>query len=363
MGTSTPPPQKNIKVDVDVKLIIDSNTLKGFTEEETYGIAAPPINSVIASAIAKGEDGKDIPVNLEIKKPEIDINQDINKKFNEINLSTSDESNRDNNTKRKKEKKDNININNSINNFSIFSNEFSNNNDKYENSINDNNNNINNDNIISNNVINDNKNNDKNNDIKNKNSFLKEGVQSGTDFGNEEEDKQEKDNKHQTPGGINNIDMNIAQNKQEENSQIKIAGKTPIEPEGNVDINQGSNYDKNKDKDNYLNMQYSNKDLEMSQSVVLKDPLAESQQFYEQGYLPLFIKLNNYKPLCFFIKEDSTLKSLVRLYLKNCPETDEGLEKDIELYNEGRSLDINKQIKYFNLKPYSIITNIKEMIK
>ena len=359
MGTSTPPPQKNIKV--DVKLIIDSNTLKGFTEEETYGIAAPPINSVIASAIAKGEDGKDIPVNLEIKKPEIDINQDINKKFNEINLSTSDESNRDNNTKRKKEKKDNIN--NSINNFSIFSNEFSNNNDKYENSINNNNNNINNDNIISNNVINDNKNNDKNNDIKNKNSFLKEGVQSGTDFGNEEEDKQEKDKKHQTPGGINNIDMNIAQNKQEENSQIKIAGKTPIEPEGNVDINQGSNYDKNKDKDNYLNMQYSNKDLEMSQSVVLKDPLAESQQFYEQGYLPLFIKLNNYKPLCFFIKEDSTLKSLVRLYLKNCPETDEGLEKDIELYNEGRSLDINKQIKYFNLKPYSIITNIKEMKK
>ena len=157
--------------------------------------------------------------------------------------------------------------------------------------------------------------------------------------------------------------MNIAQNKQEENSQIKIAGKTPMEPEGNVDINQGSNYDKNKDKDNYLNMQYSNKDLEMSQSVVLKDPLAESQQFYEQGYLPLFIKLNNYKPLCFFIKEDSTLKSLVRLYLKNCPETDEGLEKDIELYNEGRSLDINKQIKYFNLKPYSIITNIKEMKK
>ena len=361
MGTSTPPPPKSIKV--DVKLVIDSNTLKGFTEEETYGIAAPPINSVIASAIAKGEDGKDIPVNLEIKKPEIDINQDINKKFNEINLSTSDESNRDNNTKRKKEKKDNININNSINNFSIFSNEFSNNNDKYENSINDNNNNINNDNIISNNVINDNKNNDKNNDIKNKNSFLKEGVQSGTDFGNEEEDKQEKDKKHQTPGGINNIDMNIAQNKQEENSQIKIAGKTPMEPEGNVDINQGSNYDKNKDKDNYLNMQYSNKDLEMSQSVVLKDPLAESQQFYEQGYLPLFIKLNNYKPLCFFIKEDSTLKSLVRLYLKNCPETDEGLEKDIELYNEGRSLDINKQIKYFNLKPYSIITNIKEMIK
>ena len=362
MGTSTPPPQKNIKV--DVKLIIDSNPLKGFTEEENYGTAAPPINSVIASAIAKGEDGKDIPVNLEIKKPEIDINQDINKKlFNEINLSTSDESNRDNNTKRKKEKKDNININNSINNFSIFSNEFSNNNDKYENSINDNNNNINNDNIINKNEINDKNNNDKNNDIKNKNSFLKEGVQSGTDFGNEKIDKPEKENKIQTPGGINNIDMNIAQNKQEENSQIKIAGKTPMEPEGNVDINQGSNYDKNKDKDNYLNMQYSNKDLEMSQSVVLKDPLAESQQFYEQGYLPLFIKLNNYKPLCFFIKEDSTLKSLVRLYLKNCPETDEGLEKDIELYNEGRSLDINKQIKYFNLKPYSIITNIKEMKK
>ena len=327
--------QKSEPEVIQITLItkFDMNTLFGGKD-----LGAP---QPVFEASAVGKSGKKYPVKI---ISQIENNNETHSDTNNNSITKPTET--DDKTINEKNV-NSININNS---FSLFNTDNINNNN-----INDiNNENINDKNKEDKNII------SKNN---NKNSFLKEGVKSGTIIGDEEEDKQEKENKHQTPGGINNIDMNIAQNKQEENSQIKIAGKTPIEPEGNVDINQGSNYDKNKDKDNYLNMQYSNKDLEMSQSVVLKDPLAESQQFYEQGYLPLFIKLNNYKPLCFFIKEDSTLKSLVRLYLKNCPETDEGLEKDIELYNEGRSLDINKQIKYFNLKPYSIITNIKEMKK
>ena len=331
MGNNQKSEPEVIQITLNTKF--DMNTLFGGKD-----LGAP---QPVFEASAVGKSGKKYPVKI---ISQIENNNETHSDTNNNSITKPTET--DDKTINEKNV-NSININNS---FSLFNTDNINNNN-----INDNNNeNINDKNKEDKNII------SKNN---NKNSFLKEGVKSGTIIGDEEEDKQEKENKHQTPGGINNIDMNIAQNKQEENSQIKIAGKTPIEPEGNVDINQGSNYDKNKDKDNYLNMQYSNKDLEMSQSVVLKDPLAESQQFYEQGYLPLFIKLNNYKPLCFFIKEDSTLKSLVRLYLKNCPETDEGLEKDIELYNKGRSLDINKQIKYFNLKPYSIITNIKETKK
>ena len=120
----------------------------------------------------------------------------------------------------------------------------------------------------------------------------------------------------------------------EENSQIKIAGKTPIEPEGNVDINQGSNYDKNKDKDNYVGLQYSINDLELSQSVYIakENILNQYKTMIEKGYLPVFLTLKDNPAYFFFIREESTLKSLVRMYYRNCSKTDEGFEKDTKLY-------------------------------
>ena len=153
-----------------------------------------------------------------------------------------------------------------------------------------------------------------------------------TDFGNDEDDK-EQDNKPQIP----------KIKRQDESSQIKIEEK----------------------QNNTMEQNYQIDDLELSQSVYyaggdISELKKQSVQYIKQGYFPLFIKLNNYKPICFFIRGTSTLKSLVKMYLRYLPETDQGLEKDIQLYIKGAPLDNNKQINNLNLEYFSIITNKKE---
>ena len=156
----------------------------------------------------------------------------------------------------------------------------------------------------------------------------KDSVKSGTIFGEEEEEK-ENDNKSQTP----------YEKKEEKIPKI--------------------NKEENKDKDN------QDDDLELSQSVILlnENPLEKAKILMEKGYLPLFMKLNNYKARLFVIKKASVLLSLLKVYISLCPETNEGLEQEIELYNKGEHLDINKPIEEFDLEPFSKITNIESYEK
>ena len=329
MGNNQKSEPEVIQITLNTKF--DMNTLFGGKD-----LGAP---QPVFEASAVGKSGKKYPVKI---ISQIENNNEIYSDTNNNSITKPTET--DDKTINEKNV-NSININNS---FSLFNTDNINNNN-----INDNNNeNINDKNKEDKNIIN------KNN---NKNSFLKEGVKSGTIIGDEEEDKQEKENKHQTPGGINNIDMNIAQNKQEENSEIKIAGKTPMEPEGNVDINQGSNYDKNKDKDNYVGLQYSINDLELSQSVYIakENILNQYKTMIEKGYHPVFLTLKDNPAYFFFIREESTLKSLVRMYYRNCSKTDEGFEKDTKLYYEDRRLDINTKIKYLNLPLFCGIKDVK----
>ena len=152
-----------------------------------------------------------------------------------------------------------------------------------------------------------------------------------TDFGNDEDDK-EQDNKPQIP----------KIKRQDESSQIKIEEK----------------------QNNTMEQNYQIDDLELSQSVYYAG--GDSSELYRQsiyyiqnGYYPLFIKLGDYRPLCFFLRGTSTLKYLVKIYLRHLPETDPGIEKDIKLYNKKRILDNNEQINNLNIEYYSIITNKK----
>ena len=193
------------------------------------------------------------------------------------------------------------------------------------------------------------------NNSNNNNNFLKERVESKTKF---DDEGNESIDKPKTPLKENNdnIDMNISNNHKEENTETKINGITPIGD--NIDNNQGS-INKAKNKDVYQNFQFLDGDLEMSQSVILgQNNLEQSQQLMNEGYLPIFMKLDDYKPLFFFIKEESTLKSLLKMYIKNLPETDMGNEVS-KLYVGKKLLDKDKQIQDLDLSPYSIITNKK----
>ena len=358
MGASQP---KNIEITLNVNY--DPNTIKGSVGNDLDYTAPPPISSLQAKAIAKGEDGKDIPVKLSIKS---------NSKNNNEKISTLASENGENNLT------SNYNIDNNIarnkddkNQFSIFDEENTGelnkdkNNDK---NIDKNidtfkkNNNINN--SDDNNIINEKKNeniiND-NNNMKNKseeNNFLKEGVRGKTKFGDEEEEGKIDD--PATPVG-ENIDMNIPKNK------LLINNSTPIndnDENGNINMNEGSSFKKNerKEKDKYLGLNFSNGDLSISQTIYSDNyaSLENSSHLIQKGFIPLFMKLNDNSPLLLHIREENTLVSLVYSYFQYSGKTDEGILNDIKLYNNKMPLDINTPVKYLKLAPFSIISNNKE---
>ena len=357
MGTSNPAP---IKVVLNVNM--PQNSIVSSVNSDTNDSSAAPISSFIANAQAIDSNGKDIPVDLKIQSQSIQNNEKTSEKVensinhhNEINIDSNLEKN-----------KNNIKVNDGkMNNFSLFdeknTNEFNkgNNIDKNIAKASD----INN--IDKNQEINNNKNNKDINNKNDKNSFLKEGVRLNTNFGEEEKEneKETEEVKIQVTDEGKNIDNNLAKNKNDKN-ELFINGKTPVGE--NIDINQGSSFDKSqreRDKDNYLGNNYSKDDLSLSQSVYLnkEDSLSNSVKLIQKGYVPLFMKLNDYPPLLLHISEEATLKSLVKAYIRSCPETDEGLEKDIKLYNNSKNnneqLDMNKEIKYLGLSEFNIITN------
>jgi hypothetical protein len=153
-------------------------------------------------------------------------------------------------------------------------------------------------------------------------------------------------------------DININNNIQEEHDKpiTDFGGKEEVKEE---ETNTG-NFDNNKGRfqGNNMGFNYSDNDLSLSQSVYLKQQsLEESQQFIDKGFLPVFLKINDFSPLYFFINQESTLNSLLREYIRNIPETDDGILNKIKLYHKNILLDFNKKIRELGLKPYSIITN------
>ena len=363
MGASQPK-----EITLNINLNVDSNNTKNSLEKDNDDVAPPPVSSFLATAQAKDKDGKNIPCKL-------NINSNSTNNYEKISTNPSDTSdsnisnnnNIDNNIARNKGNKFTETKNLQENNFSIFNED----NAAEKNKINNNDREIDKNIDVNkkkdedknnNNVINNNDNNINNEKKNDKNNFLKEGVNEGTNFG-EEEKKEEENENNETPVG-ENIDMNIPKNKYEKNNEILINNKTPIsdnDNDGNIDMNQGSRFNQKKDdeEDNYKGLNFSDGDLSLSQSVFFSGDasLENSMQLIQKGYYPLFMKLNNYKPLLFHIKEDHKLTSLVRAYFQYCPETDEGMMKDIKLYHEKKLLDINTPIKLLKLEPFSIITN------
>ena len=137
--------------------------------------------------------------------------------------------------------------------------------------------------------------------------------------------------------------------------------------DGNKDNNVINNINIiNEINQNALN--YSESDLSLSQSVMtsslanlnLKDPKdlslikSEVAKKMNEGYFPLFLKIDNNQPKFFYIKQNSTLKSLVRCYniMKNI--------KNIQytLYNKfNETLDQNIEINSLNIKPFEVLSN------
>ena len=357
MGVSQPN-----KIELNVNFHLDSTLTK--SNQLEGDVAPPPVSNLVVNAEAFGVDKKNIPINVKLNNCS-NISSDLTSNLRPSESGDSFSNNIDNNignfkdhidintSDNKDNNKDNSKDNNINNGFSLFNS--SKLNDNGNNNIINNNvkNNINNE--INNNANQINNNNEINNNGKqlNNNNFMNEGVKQVTKFGDEEDDK-EKENSHQTCTG-ENIDMNRPINKDIENNELN----KPTDFGDNKDMNQGAGFNKPNDMgDNYNGINFSNGDLELSQSVVLgelsKDKIVE---YLQNGYFPLFFKINNYSPRFFVIKETSTLKSLAREYIRNCPQTDDGILENIEFYWKDKHLNKDLQIKYLQLKPCSVITN------
>ena len=310
------------KIELSVEVFVDfKNLTKQYPDKDTEDLPPPPNFQPVIKAIAKGSDGKPISTRIKYKQVITEDNEESTKP--ELN---ENETNDD--PPKKNEKKD-VNKNED-NELSIFN----------KNNINE---------------INKENNADENNNINKKEekiNILKEGVNEVTKFG--EDEKDDKISNPQTVTGENK-DINLPNKKYEDNNNENI---TP--EERNKSNNIGYNY-QNKEKE-YKNkgFNWGEKDLDLSQSVVMKnkeDIYQNSYEMLQKGYFPLLMQLDNYDLNFFFIKEESTLKSLLKAYIQSCPRTNDGIMNDIKLYEGKRLLDINTPICELKLKLFSKISN------
>ena len=136
-------------------------------------------------------------------------------------------------------------------------------------------------------------------------------------------------------------------------SAKNINNKKPIE-------DNEKKYNNDRNSQNYLSMKqrvnlksYGDLSVQINKIIFYKD----INERMAKGYFPLFLKINEEKPQFFFVIRDSTLRSVLRHYLKekNINES----EDSFTLYNGNEELDIDKKIHELNLKPLTKITNFK----
>ena len=177
-----------------------------------------------------------------------------------------------------------------------------------------------------------------------------------TDFGGEDKDE---GNNHATKGG--DVAPNIeGKNKidDEEKKKYIISTDTYQTDTNNKNINEGSGFYK------YYNNNPSDSQLSISNSRInkdedddnIKDKLAQSYSGINKGFFLLFLQIGNHKAEYFHVRGATTLKMILKSYLKNKSE-EPGKINDINLYHEDRLLELNKSIENLNLSNLSLITD------
>ena len=150
----------------------------------------------------------------------------------------------------------------------------------------------------------------------------------------------------------------ISKEKKENNDKKENNGKeekttvTPS-PNGNADnkdINVANSNEIKKDK--IYDVLSASRMINLDKESI-KEELAKKR---DEGYFPLFLKIDNDSPKFFFIKFDSTLRCLIKTY-KMMKGIDD-LKIEYTLYNDKNELlDQDIEINYLNISPLSVISN------
>ena len=189
-----------------------------------------------------------------------------------------------------------------------------------------------------------------------------------TTFGNvdnNEENKVEgKKNQEQYPTNPGNVDNNSGKGNRIAESSIN---NEITKPQNNVS-SQNENHADKVDKEEEDN---EKDDLSISRSVLLSSfqnidlnsPSDRAQikesviKRMQEGYLPIFLRIDGEKSNFYYIKPTSNLKSLLKSHLELNGVTDFGEKYTFQ--NNGIKLDENTSINKLNLGPFSIIDAFK----
>ena len=178
-----------------------------------------------------------------------------------------------------------------------------------------------------------------------------------------------------------NIDNNNENNNNNGNNNFSTN-------KGNIDPNKGrdniineekefskpSNIDNNNSQfeiDNVGGNENNKNDLSMSQSVLLSSfqnldvnsptDIAKIKESIvakmNEGYFPIFFHIEKEKPIFYYIKPESTLKSLIKAYFSYTGVTDKG--DNYKLYWKEKKLDVNIPVGQLDIAPLSVINLVK----
>ena len=196
----------------------------------------------------------------------------------------------------------------------------------------------------------------------------------------ERDNNNQMDNLSNKPNNDNNIErdnnnnqLDNNENNKENNSGNDNGNQFDIYKYYQKDINEKNNDNLNfgetvKNNDNNVEHNNDEDKLSMSQSVLwasfidLNIKNNNDKQIIvqnltnklEEGFFPLYAKIDDNKPYFYYIKQESTLKSLLSAHLLKSGITLSG--EEYNLYNNGNQLDQNCPINQINdLKIFSVI--------
>ena len=141
-------------------------------------------------------------------------------------------------------------------------------------------------------------------------------------------------------------------NDKMENNDKKEKTTVSPSPDGNTNNKDNNAPNSNEIKNNKLYDVLSTSLVNLDKEL-FKEEIAKKR---DEGYFPLFLKIDNNQLKFFFIKFDSTLRCLIKTYKMMMGIDD--LKKEYTLYNDKNEiLDQDIEIKYLDITPLSIISN------
>lgn len=162
----------------------------------------------------------------------------------------------------------------------------------------------------------------------------------------------------------NNMKINNDEEEIQKKNKRNYIKEAYYKDELNSNINKENNRCNNEKFENNNKFQtlikaYNKKKGDNSNNlkIIMENLKEEAEKKMKEGYFPLFVKIDNHKPLFFFASKNLPLKKILKKYL-----TLQGISNNGEeyiLYNGNKKIDQNIIIKELNIKPFECIKNYR----